>query len=46
MTHESYAPELQQKLGITRNLLRVAVGIEDPEDLIKDLENAFAQAKR
>ncbi|WP_265575147.1 PLP-dependent transferase [Sutterella faecalis] len=26
--------------------MRVAVGIEDPEDLIKDLENAFAQAKR
>lgn len=46
MTHESYSPELQQKLGITRNLLRVAVGIEDPEDLIKDLEDAFAAAKR
>ena len=46
MTHESYSPELQQKLGITRNLLRVAVGIEDPEDLIRDLEEAFSAAKR
>ena len=46
MTHESYAPELQKKLGITPNLIRVAVGIEDIEDLIADFEQAFAAAKR
>ena len=46
MTHESYAPELQKKLGITPNLIRVAVGIEDIEDLIADFEQSFAAAKR
>lgn len=46
MTHESYAPEIQQKLGITRNLLRLAAGIEATEDLIADLDQAFEKAKR
>lgn len=46
MTHESYAPELQQRLGITRNLIRIAAGIEAQEDLIADLEAALAAARR
>ncbi|MDO5532711.1 PLP-dependent aspartate aminotransferase family protein [Sutterella sp.] len=46
MTHESYAPELQEHLGITRNLLRLSAGIEAPGDLIADLEQAFRAAKR
>ncbi|MCR4696194.1 MAG: PLP-dependent aspartate aminotransferase family protein [Lachnospiraceae bacterium] len=45
MTHESYAKELQEKIGITPNLLRLSVGIEDVEDLIEDLDNAFKQSK-
>jgi len=45
MTHESYAKELQEKIGITPNLLRLSVGIEDVEDLIEDLDNAFRQSK-
>ena len=46
MTHESYAKELQEKIGITPNLLRLSVGIEDVEDLIEDLDNAFKQSKK
>lgn len=46
MTHESYAKELQEKIGITQNLLRVAVGIEDIEDLKADLEQAFEKARK
>lgn len=46
MTHESYAKELQERIGIKQNLLRLAVGIEDVDDLIEDLEQALAKAKK
>ena len=46
MTHESYAKELQEKIGITPNLIRLSIGIEEVEDLIKDLDDAFAYAKK
>jgi cystathionine beta-lyase/cystathionine gamma-synthase len=41
MTHASVPPEDRRKLGITDGLVRISVGIEDVEDLIADLENAF-----
>ena len=46
MTHESYKKELQEKIGITANLLRLSIGIEDVEDLINDLDVAFKNAKK
>ena len=46
MTHESYAPELQESIGITQDLIRLAIGIEDVEDLIEDLDQAFAKARK
>ena len=46
MTHESYSKELQEEIGITDNLLRLSIGIEDIEDLIADLDNAFKKAKK
>ncbi len=46
MTHESYAKELQEKIGITPNLIRLSVGIEDVEDLIKDLDDAFNYSRK
>lgn len=46
MTHESYAPELQKQIGIDEKLLRLAVGIEDIDDLIEDLARALEKAKR
>lgn len=41
MTHGSVPPETRARLGITGGLVRISVGIEDVEDLIADLENAF-----
>ncbi|MBW3563128.1 MAG: cystathionine gamma-synthase [Acidobacteria bacterium] len=41
MTHASVPPEDRNKLGITSGLVRISVGIEDLEDIISDLENAF-----
>jgi cystathionine beta-lyase/cystathionine gamma-synthase len=41
MTHGSVPIEMRQHLGITPGLVRISVGIEDLEDLIADLENAF-----
>lgn len=44
MTHDYYSPELRQKIGISEGLLRLAIGIENPDDLIKDLEQALDKA--
>jgi cystathionine beta-lyase/cystathionine gamma-synthase len=41
MTHASVPVETRQRLGITPGLVRISVGIEDIEDLIADVENAF-----
>lgn len=41
MTHEHFPAHLKQKIGITDNLIRLSVGIEDSEDLIADLANAL-----
>jgi len=41
MTHASVPAEQRARLGITDGLVRISVGIEDVEDLIADLEEAF-----
>jgi cystathionine beta-lyase/cystathionine gamma-synthase len=41
MTHASVPLEQRMRLGITDGLVRISVGIEDVEDLITDLEEAF-----
>ncbi len=41
MTHESYPPDLRLRIGVTDNLIRLSVGIEDVNDLIYDLKNAL-----
>lgn len=41
MTHGSVPEEMRRRLGITPGLVRISVGIEDIEDLVADLENAF-----
>ena len=46
MTHESYSKELQEKIGITPNLIRLSIGLEDAEDLIEDLDNAIKQSRK
>lgn len=41
MTHGVVSAEIRKKLKIEDNLIRISVGIENAEDLIKDLENAL-----
>lgn len=41
MTHASVPVEERQKIGITDNLIRLSVGIEDIEDLLGDLQQAL-----
>ena len=41
MTHAGMSAEARAAAGISDTLLRVSVGIEDYEDLIADLDNAF-----
>ena len=42
-THQRLSQEQKDDLGITPGLLRLSVGLEDPEDLIADVTNALAQ---
>ncbi len=42
MTHASIPREERLAIGMTDSLIRLSVGVEDAEDLINDLENAFS----
>ena len=41
MTHASVSPKEREQIGITDQLIRLSVGIEDADDLIEDLEQAL-----
>lgn len=41
MTHASVPEETRDALGITNNLIRLSVGVEDTEDLINDVDQAL-----
>ena len=41
MTHASIDKDIRDSLGISDNLLRLSIGIEDSEDLIADLKQAL-----
>ena len=41
MSHAAMPPAEREKRGISNSLLRVSVGLENPDDLIKDFEQAF-----
>ncbi len=41
MTHASVEPARRQQLGVTEGLVRLSCGIEDVQDLLEDLEQAF-----
>lgn len=46
MTHASVPPEMRKTMGLTDDLVRLSVGLEDPDDLIADLEQALTAAAR
>ena len=41
MTHASVPSEIRKQIGITDSLIRMSVGIENSDDLIEDLDQAF-----
>jgi cystathionine beta-lyase/cystathionine gamma-synthase len=41
MTHASVPAERRAAIGLTDSLVRISVGVEDPEDLIEDLKQAL-----
>jgi cystathionine beta-lyase/cystathionine gamma-synthase len=43
MTHGDVPPEQRASAGITDGLVRLSVGLENPDDLIADLEQALKQ---
>ena len=40
-THEQLSPEQRAAAGVTPGLVRLSVGLEDPQDLIEDLDQAL-----
>ena len=42
-THQRVSPEDRQHLGITDGLVRLSVGLEDPEDVKEDVTQALAR---
>jgi O-succinylhomoserine sulfhydrylase len=42
-THQRFAPELRAQMGIPDGLVRLSVGLEHQDDLLRDLERALAQ---
>ncbi|MEL6873961.1 MAG: PLP-dependent transferase, partial [Pseudomonadota bacterium] len=43
MTHLSVPDERRAALGITDNLVRISIGVEDPDDLIADFDQALGE---
>lgn len=43
-THAGMTPEARAEMGITEGMLRLSVGLEDPDDLIDDFDQALRQA--
>jgi O-acetylhomoserine (thiol)-lyase len=45
-THSQLNEEQQRGAGITPELIRLSIGIEDPADLIEDIDQALASARK
>lgn len=43
-THSSLTPAVRDEMGVTEGMLRISVGLEDPQDLIDDLDAALKAA--
>ena len=40
-THHSVGPEAREDMGVEEGMLRINVGLEDPQDVIEDLDQAL-----
>ena len=45
MTHAAFPKNIRDAVGITENLIRLSVGIENENDIVADLEQAIQQSK-
>jgi len=45
MTHASVPPAMREAMGLTDGLVRLSVGIEEPDDLLGDIEQALAAVR-
>ena len=43
-THANMGEEARAEMGVGQGMLRISVGLEDPQDLIEDLDQALAKA--
>jgi cystathionine beta-lyase/cystathionine gamma-synthase len=42
MTHASVPPERRAEMGLSEGMVRLSCGVEDTNDLLEDVEQAFA----
>ena len=45
MTHASIPEDIRKAVGITDGLIRLSIGIEDADDIIRDLDNAIKESR-
>ena len=45
-THQQMSPEAMAEGGVTEDMVRLSVGLEDSRDLIEDLSNALKRSQR
>ena len=45
MTHKSIPADKRRSAGVTDSLIRLSLGLEDSEDLVKDLQQAFTASE-
>ncbi|HLW30372.1 MAG TPA: cystathionine gamma-synthase family protein [Brumimicrobium sp.] len=45
MTHCAIEPKARERMGVTANLVRISIGVEDADDIIWDVKNALEQVK-
>ena len=45
MTHATYTPEERAAHGISEGLVRLSIGLEDPADILVDVQQALDQAQ-
>ncbi|HEX2554409.1 MAG TPA: O-succinylhomoserine sulfhydrylase [Microvirga sp.] len=43
-THQRFSPEIRAEMGISEGLVRLSVGLEHPDDLLRDLTQALDRA--
>jgi methionine-gamma-lyase len=46
MTHSDIPKDAQQRMGITPGMIRLSIGVEHPDDIIADLQQALEGARR